>query len=311
MVVVGIFPHAARIEKLPQIKVRTMGCHRRSAIYHLIGRLGMAAGQLFKKEMRMRLAMFLIVSLIGFAATAEAKVVGSMVPYSNGGVELAGYIAYDDSIEGKRPGVLLVHEWWGLNDYVRMRADQLAGLGYVAFAADMYGKGKVTENPQEASAWAQALRGDIGLLNRRATAGLDVLKADPRTDVTRIAAIGYCFGGGAVQHLAYSGAPLKGIVSFHGGFVNPSGDEAKAVKAKILICHGAADSFSTPQAMQDYIAAMEQAGLDWQMVIFGGAKHAFTNPNVDKAGLEGVAYSKSADERSWKYMKDFFDEIFH
>ncbi|MGC9964225.1 MAG: dienelactone hydrolase family protein [Syntrophobacteraceae bacterium] len=259
----------------------------------------------------MRSTMFLIVLAIGFASTVEAKVVGSMVPYRHEGVELAGYLAYDDSIEGRRPGVLLVHEWWGLNDYAQTRANQLAGLGYVAFAADMYGKGKVTENPREASEWAQALRGDIGLLRQRATAALEVLKADPRTDAARIAAIGYCFGGGTVQHLAYSGAPLKGIVSFHGGFVNLSGDEAKAVKAKILICHGAADTFSTPLAMQDYIAAMEKGGLDWQMVILGGAKHAFTNPNADKTGLEGIAYSKSADERSWKYMKDFFDEIFH
>jgi dienelactone hydrolase len=175
----------------------------------------------------------------------------------------------------------------------------------------MYGKEKVTKNPQEASAWAHALRGDIGLLRRRATAGLEVLKADPRADVTRMAAIGYCFGGGTVQHLAYTGAPIKGIVSFHGGFVNPSWEEAKAVKAKILICHGAADRSSTPQAMQDYIAAVEQAGLDWQMVIFGGAKHGFTNTNTDKERSEGVAYSQTADERSWKYMKDFFDEIFH
>ena len=142
-------------------------------------------------------------------------------------------------------------------------------------------------------------------------AALEVLQSDPRVDVMRIVAIGYCFGGGTVQHLAYTGAPIKGIVSFHGGFVNPSRDEAKAVRAKILICHGAADKVSTPQAMLDYIAAMENAGLDWQMIILGGAKHGFTNPKADKEGVEGLGYSKSADERSWKYMKDFFDEIFH
>jgi dienelactone hydrolase len=256
----------------------------------------------------MRSIVFLTIFVMGFASAVEAKVLGSMVPYKHEGVDLMGYLAYDDSIEGKRPGVIVVHEWWGLNDYARMRADQLAGLGYVAFAIDMYGK--VTEKPQEASAWAQALKGDTVLLRGRATAGLEVLRADPRVDVARIAAIGYCFGGGTVQHLAYTGAPIRGIVSFHGGFVNPSKDEAKSVKAKILICHGAADKVSTPREMQDYIAAMEQTGLDWQMVIFGGAKHAFTNPGVDKTGLEGVAYSKSADERSWKYMKDFFDEVF-
>ena len=258
----------------------------------------------------MRLWTFFTLLLIGFASTVEAKVLGSTVPYRHDDVELAGYLAYDDSFEGKRPGVLLVHEWWGLNDYVRRRADQLAGMGYVAFAVDMYGKGKVTEHPGDAAEWAQQVRGNIDLWRQRAMAGLDVLKADPRTDIARIAAIGYCFGGSTVQQLAYAGAPINGIVSFHGGLVNPSQEEAKAVKAKILICHGGADEFVTPQALQDYIAAMNQAGLDWQMVIFGGAKHGFTNPDAGKYGMDRLAYSKSADERSWKYMKDFFNEIF-
>jgi dienelactone hydrolase len=258
----------------------------------------------------MRTAIFLALLVIGVASSVEAKVIGTTVPYRHNGVELAGYLAYDDSIKGKRPGVLIVHEWWGLNDYVRRRADQLAALGYVAFAVDMYGKGKVAGGPEEASALAQAVRSDIGLWRQRAMAGLDVLRKDPRTDATRIAAIGYCFGGATVQQLAYAGAPVQRIVSFHGGFIILSPEEAKAVKAKILICHGGADPFSTPQAMQDYIAAMDKAGLDWQMIIFGGAKHAFTNPQADKAGIEGVGYSKSADDRSWKYMKDFFGEIF-
>ncbi len=258
----------------------------------------------------MRLWIFITFLLIGFSSTVEAKLLGKTVAYKDGDLELAGYLACDDSLAGKRPGVLLVHEWWGLNDYVRKRADQLAGMGYVAFAVDMYGKGKVTDHPQDAAAWAQQFKSDPGLWRKRAMAGLDVLKKDPRTDAARIAAIGFCFGGSTAQQLAYAGAPLKGIVSFHGSLVKPSQEDAKAVKAKILICHGGADPFETPQALQDYIAAMNTAGLDWQMVIFGGAKHGFTNPEAGKHGLEGVAYSKSADERSWKYMKDFFDEIF-
>ena len=258
----------------------------------------------------MRFWVFITLLLIGFGSTVEAKVVGSTVPYKDGDVDLAGYLAYDDSFAGKRSGVLLVHEWWGLNDYLRSRADQLAAMGYVAFAVDMYGKGKVTEHPKEASEWAQQVRGNIDLWKKRAMAGLDVLIADPRTDIARIAAIGYCLGGSTVQQLAYAGAPLKGIVSFHGGLVKPSQEDVKAVKAKILICHGGADKFETPQSLQDYISAMNQAGLDWQMVIFGGAKHGFTNPGAGKHGLEDLAYSKSADERSWKYMKDFFDSIF-
>ncbi len=142
----------------------------------------------------MRFWIFLTLSLIGFASTVEAKVLGSTVPYRHEGVDLAGYLAYDDSFGGKRPGILLVHEWWGLNDYVRRRADQLAGMGYVAFVVDMYGKGKVTEHPEDAAAWAQQVRGNIDLWRKRAMAGLEVLKADPGTDVARIAAIGYCFG---------------------------------------------------------------------------------------------------------------------
>jgi dienelactone hydrolase len=243
-------------------KVWISGCYRGSAIYHLC--------IISKKEAGMRLWIFFTLLLIGFASTVEAKVIGATVPYRDEGVDLSGYIAYDDSFPGKRPGVLVVHEWWGLNDYARRRADQLAGMGYVAFAVDMYGKGKVTEHPEDAGAWAQQVRGNIDLWRKRAMAGLEVLKADPRTDIARIAAIGYCFGGSTVQQLAYAGAPLKGIVSFHGGLVKPSQDEAKAVKARILICHGAADQFETPQAIQDYIAVMNQAGLDWQMVIFGG-----------------------------------------
>lgn len=254
--------------------------------------------------------IFILLLVIGLASTVEAKVIGTTVPYRDQDVELKGYLAYDDSIEGKKPGVLVVHEWWGLNDYVKRRADQLAGLGYVAFAVDMYGDGKVTTNPEEASALAQAMRSDVGRLRRRARVGLEVLRSDPRADASKIAAIGYRFGGGTVQQLALSGAPLNGIVSFHGGFVVPIGDEAGAVRAKILICHGAADPFATPQEMQDYIAAMDRAGLDWQLVIFGGAKHAFTNPESGKSGLSGVSYSKSADERSWKTMQDFFDEVF-
>ncbi len=255
-------------------------------------------------------ALSIAILVLGVATNVEAKVIGTTVPYVHNGVELTGYLSYDDFSDGKRPGVLIVHEWWGLNDYVRRRADQMASMGYVAFAVDMYGKGKVTQSADEASALTQAVKSDIGLWRQRAMAGLDVLKKDHRTDAARIAAIGYCFGGATVQQLAYAGAPVQGIVSFHGGFVIPSPDDAKAVKAKVLICHGAADTHSPPQAMQDYIAAMDKAGLDWQMAIFGGAKHAFTNPQADKEGIEGVGYSKSADDRSWKYMKDFFNEIF-
>jgi dienelactone hydrolase len=259
--------------------------------------------------MKLRVLGMVLVSLL-LGTVAHAKIVTQAVPYHHESVTLEGYLAYDDSIKGKQPGVLVVHEWWGLNDYARKRAEQLAGMGYVAFALDMYGKGKVTTHPQEAGEWSNQIAGNVELWGQRALAGLKVLEKDSRVDPNRIAAIGYCFGGATVQQLAFLGAPLKGVVSFHGSPLAPTEEQAKKVKAKILICHGAADPMVTPEAIQKYVAAMEKSGLDWQMIIFGGAKHSFTNPDADKMGMDALKYSKSADKRSWTYMKDFFKEIF-
>lgn len=258
--------------------------------------------------MKTRMLLTVLVFLI-CVTSANAKIITKVIPYVHEKVELEGYLAYDDSAVGKRPGVLVVHEWWGLNDYARRRAEQLAGMGYVAFALDMYGKGKVTTHPKEAGEWSQQVRSNVHEWQQRALAGLEVLKKEPMVDVKRIAAIGYCFGGGTVQQLVYSGADLRGVVSFHGPLIPPTDEQAKQVRAKILICHGAADQFTKPAEMQDYIAAMEKSGLDWLMVIYGGAKHGFTNPDADKAGMDALRYNKLADERSWQEMKDFFHEI--
>ena len=259
--------------------------------------------------MKLKMAIILTVFIL-LETAAQAKVMTQSVTYQHDNVTLEGYLAFDDSIKGKRPGVLVVHEWWGLNDYARKRAAQLAGMGYVAFAVDMYGKGKVTSHPKEAGEWMKEITGNVETWGRRAMAGLQVLEKDPRTDPNRIAAIGYCFGGATVQQLAYSGANLRGVVSFHGSPLPPTGDQAKKGKAKILICHGAADPMVKPEVIQNYVAAMETSGLDWQMIFYGGAKHSFTNPDADKAGMEGLKYSKSADKRSWEHMKIFFKEIF-
>jgi dienelactone hydrolase len=254
------------------------------------------------------LAMFLMVMFLG--TSAEAKVVGKSVAYEQGGIQLEGYLAYDDAVSGRRPGVLVVHEWWGLNEYARGRAEQLARLGYVAFAVDMYGKGRVTKHPEQAGAWAKEVNSNVQAWQQRALAGLEVLRKEPLTDTERIAAIGYCFGGATVQQLAYGGADIKGVVSFHGSFVLPPPEQAKKVKAKILVCQGAADPMVKPGNVEQYIAAMEKSGLDWQLIIYGGAKHSFTNPDADKVGMAGLAYSKSADQRSWADMQVFFKEIF-
>jgi dienelactone hydrolase len=259
--------------------------------------------------MKTRIALVLLILVLG-ATTVQAKVLTKNISYQDDGVVLEGYLAYDDSVKGKAPGVLIVHEWWGLNGYARKRAEQLAAMGYVAFALDMYGKGKVTQHPKQAAEWMRQINSNVRLWRQRALAGLQVLKNEPKTDATRIAAIGYCFGGATVQQLAYSGANLRGVVSFHGSLLPPTPEQVRRVKTKFLICHGSADPFTKPETLQNYIAAMNASGLDWQMIIYGGAKHSFTNPDADKAGMAALEYSKSAGQRSWSHMKLFFHEIF-
>jgi len=244
------------------------------------------------------------------AGTAHAQVVARPVSYVQGGVALEGYLAYDDAVSGKAPGVLVVHEWWGLNDYARGRAEKLAQLGYVAFAVDMYGKGKSTTHPDQAGAWMKEINSNMDAWQKRAMAGLEILKKQPQVDPHRIAAIGYCFGGATVQVLAYSGADLKGIVSFHGSLVPPSAEQAGRTKAKFLICHGAQDPFNKPEVLIKYITALNASTIDWQLIALGNTRHGFTNPDAAQYGMPALAYSPSSDRRSWQYMQYFFKEIF-
>jgi dienelactone hydrolase len=253
---------------------------------------------------------FLVIILITLlAAAAQAGVVSQPVQYNHQGTVLEGYLAYSDSLQGQRPGILVVHEWWGLNDYVKSRVDRLAQLGYVAFALDMYGKGVWTTKPAEAKKLSGHLQG-TPLLRTRAQAGLDILKRNNRVDPGKVAAIGYCFGGTTVIELAYSGADIAGIVSFHGGLTAAQPEDYSRIKARFLICHGASDSFIPAQAIEAFQEGLNKAGADWQMISFGGAVHSFTNPDADKVGINGIAYNKAADERSWVYMQQFFKEIF-
>jgi dienelactone hydrolase len=254
--------------------------------------------------------IFLALVFLLAAVPASAAVVTKTVSYQHGGQALQGFMAWDDAIAGRRPGVLVVHEWWGLNDYVRDRARQLAELGYVAFAPDMYGVGKVTEHPSQAGDWMKMITNNVAFWRHRAMAGLSVLKGSDLVDPDRVAAIGYCFGGSTVQQLAYAGANLRGVVSFHGSPLLPGPGETAQVRAKILICHGAADPFTKPDQLRDYITEMASSGLDWQFIAYGGARHGFTNPGADAKGIDALAYSRSADMRSWAHMKLFFDEIF-
>jgi len=260
---------------------------------------------------------FLSVIIVGIVVSIPAGVTfvradlhTQTVAYRQGGEELRGYLAYDRAIGGARPAVLVVYEWWGLNDYVKRRANQLAELGYIAFAADIYGNGFVTKDQQEAGRLAGRFRGDRRLLRDRAAAGLQVLKEQPLADKKRIAAIGYCFGGTTVLELARSGAEVSGIVSFHGGLDTPSAADAKNIKARVLVLHGADDPLVAPAQVSAFQEEMRKANVDWQMVSYGGAVHSFTNPDAGSDPSRGAAYNEKADRRSWEHMKVFFAELF-
>jgi dienelactone hydrolase len=250
-----------------------------------------------------------LAGLLGTWATrAEAKVRTQTVEYAQGGTVLSGYLAWDDAKKGKRPGIVVVHEWTGVGPYVEGRARQLAELGYVAFAADIYGKGVRPKNPQQAAAEAGKYRANRPLLRARARAALDWLKADTRVDPSRVAAIGYCFGGGTVLELARSGAELRGVVSFHGSLDTPNAADARQIKAKVLVLHGGDDPFVPKEHVLAFQEEMRAAHVDWQMNVYGGAVHSFTNPASGNDPKKGLAYDAEADRRSWAAMRTFLDE---
>ena len=250
-----------------------------------------------------------LVALV-WSASAQAALRTQVVEYKQGDTVLEGYLAYDDVFTGKRPGVLVVHEWTGIGPYVKNRTEQLAKMGYVAFAADIYGKGVRPQNPEEAGAEATKYRSNRSLLRDRANAGLEVLQQQTQVDPKRIAAIGYCFGGGTVLELARSGANLAGVVSFHGNLDTPSPEDAANIKAKVLVLHGADDPLVPDEQVQAFKAEMQQADINWQLVSYGEAVHSFTNPGAGTDPSTGVAYNRVADRRSWEDMKQFFAEIF-
>jgi dienelactone hydrolase len=256
-------------------------------------------------------AVLMATLLVASAGTALAAIKTEAVAYKEGQAEAHSFIVYDDALSGKRPGVLVVPEWWGLNDYPKMRAKMLAELGYVAMAVDIYGDGKTTADPKQAGAWADALEaGDRAELRTRIAAALARLKSDPRVDPSKTAAIGYCFGGSTVLELARSGATVNGVVSFHGHYDTNDPAKPGEVKAKVLACHGADDPFQSPAQIQAFQDEMRKARADWQFNLYGGARHSFTNPNAGKYGIPALAYNEEADHRSWQAMKDFFKEIF-
>jgi dienelactone hydrolase len=243
------------------------------------------------------------------AGSLHAKIVTQDIEYKDGKTVCQGYLAYDDAL-AKAPGVLIVHQWMGLTDYEKGRAQQIAALGYVALAADVYGKGVRPSSMDEAGKLAGIYKGDRKLLRERVAAGLKALKAQKNVDPSQTAAMGYCFGGTSVLELARSGAETLGIVCFHGGLDSPTPADGRNIKAKILVLHGADDPYSS----KENIAAMESefkaAKVDYQITYYSGAVHAFTQPMAGNDPSKGVAYNASADKRSWVAMRDFFDELF-
>ena len=248
--------------------------------------------------------------VVATAAIVCAEVKTKTITYEQGGVSFKGHLAWDDAAKGKRPGVLLVHEWWGLNDYARLRAEQLAKLGYVTFACDMYGEGKHTEHPQEAGQFAGEVRKNVKVWQARAQAGLKVLRDQEQVDANKLAAIGYCFGGSTALQLAYTGADLKAVVTFHAALPAADAEQAKAIKAKILVCHGAADKFVTEESAVKFRAALEEAKVDYAMVYLGNATHSFSVKGIDDKKVPGLSYNAEADHRSWQYMRLLFEEVF-
>jgi len=236
------------------------------------------------------------------------EVLTKTVEYEHRGVKLKGHLAWEDSYKDKLPGALVVHEFWGLNEYAKKRANQLAALGYVAFAIDMYGDGKFTEHPEEAGKMASAVRENIGTWLGRTEAGLKILRDHERVDARRIAAIGYCFGGSTVLQMAYNGIDVAAVVSFHGSLPIP--ESTAKIKARILICHGADDPFVKQETVDKLRSILDAGKVGYRFVAYPGAVHSFTVPGAEQRGMKGAAYNESADKQSWQDMLALFKEVF-
>ena len=265
------------------------------------------------KNLRIRLSIFALIIGMVSVVSAEPKIQGKAVEYTSQGVVMKGYLAYDESLKGKRPGVLVVHEWWGLNDYARKRARMLAEMGYVALAVDMYGDGKQAMHPEDAQKFTSELMKNFDVAKARFVAAMDFLKQQAAVDPTRIAAIGYCFGGGVVLNMARQGIDLKGVASFHGSLTALKPTRPGAVKAKILVLHGADDKFIAPEQVMAFKQEMKNAGADFRFISYSGAVHSFTNPDADQLGKKfnmPIAYNADADKKSWDELRRFLNIIF-
>jgi dienelactone hydrolase len=257
--------------------------------------------------------ILLILLLCGFGSAAQAAVRGEEVNYEANGTTLKGYIAYDDAIKGKRPGVLVVHEWWGQNEYARKRARMLAELGYTALAVDMYGEGWTADNPKDAGDLAYGISSDMPLEKERFEAGMQFLLNHATVDPNEIAAFGYCFGGGVVLNMARIGENLKGVASFHGVLGTDYPARPWKIKARIISFSGDADPMIGADKVAAFRKEMDAAGANYRVVVYPGAKHAFSNPEADELGKKfnlPIAYDAAADKDSWAQATVFLREVF-
>lgn len=256
---------------------------------------------------------WLLLSILLLSPLVNAEIRTQEVVYNDGETTLRGFIAWDAAMERPRPGILVVHEWWGLNDYARERARMLAELGYTAMAIDMFGDGKSTDHPQEAQAFVQALESRRGLAEQRFRAAKAVLTQHPSVAAEQIGAIGYCFGGGLVLEMARLGADLDAVVSFHGTLATENPAQEGDVRARILVLNGEEDPMVPAQSIVAFKQEMDAAGVDYQFINYPGATHGFTNPAADSVGKRyrmPLAYDAQADAQSWQAMREFLAETF-
>lgn len=244
------------------------------------------------------------------STTASADLTETIVGYRDGDLELEGFLAWDPAIQGQRQGVLVVHQWMGLTDYEKRRCRELAKLGYVAFALDIYGTNNRPKDRGEAGQAAGKYKTDRELYRHRLNLGLQQLREHMPNAKAPVAAIGYCFGGTGVLELARSGADVDGVVSFHGGLDSPTPADGQKIQGKILVCHGADDPFVPAKDIAAFKKELNDADVDWQMIEFAHAVHSFTQPMAGNDPSRGAAYNEKADKRSWQAMKLFFTEVF-
>jgi dienelactone hydrolase len=253
----------------------------------------------------------MVLFILAMAVSTDAAIKTEVIEYKQADAVLEGVLVYDDELAAAVPGIVMVHDWMGISEFTVERAKRVAQLGYVVLAADIYGQGVRPQSTEEASQQATKYKTDVGLMRARVLSAVDVLKNNPKVDSQRLASMGFCFGGTVSLELARSGADVEGVISFHGGLATPSPMDAKDVKAKVLVLHGADDPYVPAQEVQAFQEEMNKGNVDWQMIYYSGAVHSFTRPDAGDDPSKGVAYNANADRRSWEAMKQFLDEIFN